>query len=149
MKKYKFRLESLLKYRAQKEDLLMHQLSKCQKVVNLIQKNIHDLTKEKNDHIQEFENELHQSPKIHQITSFYSYLERVDVELIHLDEKLHQANIELERIIEKLKIANKDKKVLDKLKEKHFEEYKRDLNLEEYKTNDQRNSFNHYVENLK
>jgi len=148
MKKYNFELQSLLNVKEQKEDLLMNQLSTQKKRIQDIEAKISNLKNKREDNIKEFEIKVKGSSKIYEITSFYSYLEKLDASIKDLNKVLIKETKKLKEIINELKTASKEKKVLDKLKEKDFSSYKRELTIEENKLNDERNSYVHYSNNI-
>lgn len=147
MKKYNFELQSLLNIKEQKEDLLMNQLSVQQEKVESLKNMIIQLQKKRINHIDNFENNLKENSKIYNITSFYSYLEKVDSNISDLESVLTKEKNKLKIILDDLKVASKEKKVLEKLKEKDLNSYKREVTLEEYKQNDEHNSYIHYSDN--
>src|SRR6056297_258710 len=144
MKKYNFELQSLLNIKEQKEDLLMNQLSTQRNLIQDIKDNLLRLKDKRENDIKEFESSVKNNSNIYQITSFYSYLEKVDTNIKDLEQILLKENEKLNSIIENLKIASKEKKVLEKLREKNLNSYKRELILEENKLNDERNSYIHF-----
>jgi flagellar FliJ protein len=148
MKKYNFELQSLLNVKEQKEDLLMNQLSTQRKHIQKLEDEISNLKNKRDNNIKEFENNIKKSSKIYEITSFYSYLEKLDANIKDLNKVLIKETKKLKEIINELKTASKEKKVLDKLKEKDFSSYKRELTIEENKLNDERNSYVHYSNNI-
>src|SRR6056297_1860126 len=147
MKKYNFELRSLLNIKEQKEDLLMNQLSVQRDQVESIENMILQIKNKRTNNIEEFEGNLKNNSKICQITSFYSYLEKIDSNIKELEFVLNKEQKKLNSIIDELKTASKEKKVLEKLKEKDFKSYKRDVTLNEYKQNDEHNSYVHFSEN--
>ncbi len=147
MKKYNFELQSLLNIKEQKEDLLMNQLSTQRNLIQDIKDNLLRLKDKRENDIKEFESSVKNNSNIYQITSFYSYLEKVDTNIKDLEQILLKENEKLNSIIENLKIASKEKKVLEKLREKNLNSYKRELILEENKLNDERNSYIHFSDN--
>lgn len=147
MKKYNFELQSLLNIKEQKEDLLMNQLSNQREQVESIKNMIIQLKKKRTNNIEEFEGNLKENSKIYQITSFYSYLEKIDSNIKELELVLDKEQKKLNNILDELKVASKEKKVLEKLKEKDFNSYKKEITLDEYKQNDEHNSYTHFAEN--
>lgn len=147
MKKYNFELQSLLNVKAQKEDLLMNQLSIQREQVDSIKNVIMQTKKKRINYIKDFEENLNNNSKIYQITSFYSFIEKIDSDIKQLEFVLKKEKKKLKKILNELKAASKEKKVLEKLKEKDFNSYKREITLDEYKQNDEHNSYIHYSEN--
>lgn len=147
MKKYNFELQSLLNIKEQKEDLLMNRLSIQQEKVESLRNMIIQLQRKRFNHIENFETNLKSNSNIYNITSFYTYLEKIDSNINDLESSLTKEKNKLKEILDELKVASKEKKVLEKLKEKDLNSYKKEITLEEYKQNDEHNSYIHYSDN--
>jgi flagellar FliJ protein len=148
MKKYKFGLQPLLNLKEQTEDLLKTKLSHQRKLEREIEQNISEIELKKANDIKEFETSLSSTSNFYNVTSFYGYLDSLNKRIKDYELELTKIEYNIRKITKELQGASKEKKVLAKLKEKEFEEYKYEVNLEEYNENDQKNSYNYYSDNL-
>ena len=148
MKKYKFGLRSLLNLKEQTEDLLKSRLSMEREKAREISHKITALESKKFSDINKFEKNLLQTSNFNNITSFYEYLNSVNKHIKAYEKSLQRVEFNILKIANELQQASKEKKVLDRLREKEFEDYKYDMRLEEYKEVDQKNSYDYYSSNL-
>ncbi len=65
------------------------------------------------------------------------YVVQINNELTNQAQKVEEANVKVEKSREKLLDATKDKKILEKLNEHKYEEYKKDKKLEQNKTDNE------------
>lgn len=144
MKKFSFRLQSLLGIKEQMEDVLKNKLSA--KFNDLAQENalLNDLIETRHNNIVKFEQTKDKPSQIYQIMSYYDYLNSLTVLIENQQAIISKLKSEIAKLTDQLKTASKERQILVKLKEKEFEEYKYQLLKEEQQLIDGINSYKYY-----
>lgn len=137
MKKFRFRLETLLKFRKMEEEqaqLKMTEASirlyKEQELLNQLQNNL----------VVSFDllNQEHSgSPTIETLKTFGYYIDKIKREIIHQQEQVAKAEIYRQECLVGLEAAMKQRKLVDNLREKRLEQYHTELLQEEQKVLDE------------
>jgi flagellar FliJ protein len=124
MKKFKFALDNILKYRQSVEDqekeLLARAMQKVQMEENLARK----LDSEKHLHLRSFETSTLNIEKIRQQES---YLISLDERIKKQQKKLEQAIRSSESIRARVVTATSNRKILESLRDKQLTEYRLEL----------------------
>lgn len=144
MRKFSFRLQSLLGIKEQMEDVLKNKLSS--KFNDLAQENalLNDLIETRHNNIVKFEQTKDKPSQIYQIMSYYDYLNSLTVLIENQQAIISKLKSEIAKLTDQLKTASKERQILVKLKEKEFEEYKYQLLKEEQQLIDGINSYKYY-----
>jgi len=124
MKKFFFSLQFLLDYRKRREESLKKELAK------MIAKE--EKEKEVLEKLQEkllfWQKQLEEKKKEERISIpmmlvYYSYLEELLIQIKKQVEKIENISLEKERLQKKLLQATKDRKIVEEIKEKRWEEF--------------------------
>ncbi|HOP61870.1 MAG TPA: flagellar export protein FliJ [Spirochaetota bacterium] len=145
MKKFQFRLQRLLDLREAKENEIKNELMK----VLSLQNKERVLQEELRTRINHYEASYGEMIKKggFDADKAMSVLRFADVSRRAIDEaekRIEKLEPEANRIREKLVIASRDKKVVEKLKERKLEEYNYEVNREVSKENDDMNQKIHH-----
>lgn len=140
MKKFQFRLQKLLDIREARENEIKNELMK----ILALQNKERVFQDELRNKIQHYETGYRDMQKKGSFRSedALAVLRFADVSRKAIDEaerRIEKLEPEVHRIRELLVIASRDKKVVEKLKERKFEEYNYELNKEIAKENDDMN----------
>lgn len=140
MKKFQFRLQKLLDIRESRENEIKNELMK----VLALQNRERVFQDELRNKIQHYENGFGEMQKkgSFRAEDALSVLRFADVSRRAIDEaerRIEKLEPEAQKIRERLVIASRDKKIVEKLKERKFEEFNYELNKEIAKENDDMN----------
>lgn len=131
MKKFIFKLETLLNIKKKKEELITQKLSKVQaQKLNVI----NEINKIKNKISDLFNNYKNLKMTVLDINFMFlnqNYINYLEKELNSLNEQLNNIQIEENKIKDELNQAMKERKILEKLKENQFEQYKKEYNKQD------------------
>ena len=140
MKKFKFRLQKLLDMREAKETEIKHELMKVLNVQN--QERI--FQDELKSRINQYETKYGEKIKkgtlsAEEMMSFMRYNDVSRKAIIESQKRVEKIEPEVRRIREKLVIASREKKIVEKLKERKLQEFNYEFNREQFKENDDMN----------
>jgi len=140
MKKFRFTLQRLLDMREAKETEIKHELMK----VLSLQNKERVLQDELRSKINRYE--VQHSEKIkkgffsaEEVIMLMRYTDVSRKAIIESQRRIDELQPEVDRIREKLVAASRDKKVVEKLKDRKFEEFEYEYNREQAKENDDMN----------
>ena len=133
MKKFKFSLEKVLSLREFEQNQAQIELGKAQSVVNEINEQLKFIASE----IVKSNESRANSADLNFLLSVENYVNGLNYKKEILLEELAKAQLVLEEKRAIVVEAIKKRKSLEKLKEKQFEEYKKQYNLEEEKILDE------------
>lgn len=133
MKKFKFSLEKVLSLREFEQNQAQIELGKAQSVVNDINEQLKFIASE----IVKSNESRANSADLNFLLSVENYVNGLNYKKELLLEELAKAQLVLEEKRAIVVEAIKKRKSLEKLKEKQFEEYKKQYNLEEEKILDE------------
>ena len=133
MKKFKFSLEKVLSLREFEQNQAQIELGKAQSVVNDINEQLKFIASE----IVKSNESRANSADLNFLLSVENYVNGLNYKKEMLLEELTKAQLVLEEKRAIVVEAIKKRKSLEKLKEKQFEEYKKQYNLEEEKILDE------------
>jgi flagellar FliJ protein len=137
LKKFNFKLQSVLNLVLFKRDITQQELSKLLEELNREKEKLNDMKTE----FEAKKNELTQTMKreiiIGKIHIFNSYLESLNKKIAETKKVIiMMGNMAAKKRMELEKIE-KDRKVLEKIKEKKIDEYKKDLLMQDQKILDE------------
>ncbi len=121
MKKFKFRLESVLKIRQMKAEEELRNLSKIAGSINKLQNEILNNDKEASQSINQFQTSVGQD--INYIRIFDAYLKRLSLQNDNLNKQIMEQQGALSESRKKVIEAKKEAEVLEIIKTKQFTEY--------------------------
>jgi len=128
MKKFIFKLESLLNMRRKREELAVQELSAAQAAKIRIVNKISDTKKTVNALIEDSKSYLTASVKIDSLLISRNYVELLKKQLSALEIELQSAEENVGKVKQKLAEAVKQRKIIEKLKENQFAQYKKEYN---------------------
>lgn len=131
MKPFKFKLDGLLKIRKFKEETHKIELGKVIKEINRLKDEITQLNKDIEVGYQSQENVLKESTD-GKLAQFYPYFFQSKWEHIKAREnEIYSLERKLERMMREMEQIMADVKVIENLKDKKIEDYKKELNKKE------------------
>lgn len=128
MKKFKFRYESVLKMRLDKEEQIKGDLANCISEKQMIEQKKHDLELSEQKyamHVQNLLNTGKTHAEMKQFSEGKNYYRNIKK---RFDRQIVELNEEMQRIQLKLVEAMKERKIMDKLKERAFQEFIESIN---------------------
>lgn len=128
MKKFIFKLESLLNMRQKREELVVQELAAAQASKMRILNKISDTKKIVSALIEDSKSYLKASIRIDSLLISRNYIELLKKQLAALEIELQAADEKILQVKQKLAEAVKQRKIIEKLKENQFTQYKKDYN---------------------
>ena len=126
---FKFKLESVLKYRKIKEDEVVREYRLKKKEISDCERNIEELKRK----ILKNKDESKKTLDVNMLKIIDNYIFRLNQELKYSEMNLHNLKNQLATIEIKMFQARKDRKILENLKEKKRKEYIKEELLKEQK----------------
>jgi flagellar FliJ protein len=143
MAKFKFQLQTLLNIRNQQEENLKNELGKAVQRLEKEKAELHRLNFSKDRLIMEF-NEKSRKTTVERLKEYNAYISVLSEKIKYQKENVNSASKNVDKVREELIKAVKDRKILDKLKEKKYDEYLIEENREELKSTDETASYKHF-----
>ena len=139
MKRFKFKLENVLRYRETLEDLAKNNYRDAMRQVNEEKERLQELEKNRSDLMASYNDKIKPGSVIHPDT--VNLISRYTAQLIFLIDNQHK-NIEEKEKIAKEKFdewneKRKDVKVMEKLKEKKWHQYQKEAEKEDQQFQDE------------
>lgn len=131
MKKFSFKLDSLLNVRKKREELVIQELAEAQMAENRINGQINDTRNTIALMIEESKSYLKSSINVESLLLSRNYIEFLKRKLSELEAELEKAKQKTLKIKEKLAEAVKERKIIETLKEKQFAQYKKEYNKQD------------------
>jgi len=134
---YRFRLQSLLKHRRHQEDICQQEMAEAQRDLNDAQEKLRHQKIDKRENIQKLQARQKERHNISNILIFINYIEQLSRDI---EAQLQQVVKASENVTQKrhnLIAIMKNRKTLEKLKEKEWLEYQQKMLLAERKFNDE------------
>ena len=142
MAKFNFRLQAVLNVKTQQENNLKNELGKAIQKLETEKRKLVVLENALNDLDTEF-NEKTKKATVKKLIEYNDYRSFLTVKIKLQKEKVNCEAQNVDKVREELVKAVKERKILDKLKEKKKEEYLLEQKQLEQKTNDEIVSYNH------
>jgi flagellar FliJ protein len=133
MKRFKFTLQRVLDLRAHKEDEAAIELGRAMGALAELENRINSCAEER---VRAASERFLSSNRATDILAWENYILRLDAEKERLLEEAAAAELAVEEKRNAYIEASREKKVLDKVREKRFKEYRRNSGKEEIKTVD-------------
>ncbi len=136
MAKFHFRLQSVLNVKTQQEDNLKNELGKAIQKLEAEKRILSSLERASLELTAEF-NEKARKSTVHKLIEYNGYLSLLTSKIKLQKENVNQAALNVDKVREELVKAVKERKILDRFKEKRLEEFRLEQNKLEQKTNDE------------
>jgi flagellar FliJ protein len=146
MAKFIFKLQSILNLRKQKEDSVKNELANAMRRLEAEKRKLASLEYTLDETVREF-NEKTKKTTVHELIEFNEYLSILNSRIKAQKENVNNAAQYVDKVREELVKAMKDRKIMDKLKDKQFEEFLLEQKQLEQKTNDEIVSYNYNESN--
>jgi len=130
-KSFKFSLKKVLKYKSDREDIKSNDLKKVKNILKIEKDNLQKLLCKKDAHIsenQKLKNEDNIS--LDKLKASAAYLDQLNDKISSQDKKVGESNQKVEKVRKDLIEISKSRKILEKLREKQYQDYK-DLSKKE------------------
>lgn len=131
MKKFIFKLESLLNFRRKREELVVQELAEAQGAEMRIFGKIVEMKKTISAVIEDSKSYKKTSIQIDSLIISRNYLELLKKQLAALEADLVKAKEKVLKVKEKLAEAVKARKIIEKLKESQFAAYRKEYNKQD------------------
>ena len=132
MPKFNFKLQPLLKVKSQLEDNLKNVLGKAIQKLEMEKAALRSLESKKDRYINEF-NEKSRKTTVDKLIKFNNYISFLIVKINRQKENVNCACQNVDKIREELIKIVKERKILDKLKERNYEIFRQEQLKEESK----------------
>ncbi len=141
MASFSFRLQPVLNIRIQTEDNLKNELGKAIQLLEAEKRKHSELESELDGLVNEF-NKKTKKTTVRKLIEVKEYLSLLDSKIKRQKENVNSAMLNVDKIREELVKAVKDRKILEKLRDRKYEEYLLEQKRLEQKTNDEIVSYN-------
>jgi len=142
MAKFIFKLQSVLNLRKQKEDSIKNELAAAMRKLEAEKRKLSELENALEDTVREF-NKKAKKATVHELIKFNGYLSLLNSRIKSQKENVNNAAKYVDKVREELVKAMKDRKILEKLKDRQYEDFLLEQKKLEQKTNDEIVSFNY------
>lgn len=138
---YNFKLEKVLNY---KESIENEKKGEYGEVNTKLKRAENKLMKYNNSKelLISKKNDMSENTSIRDLKMYSEYLKNISIDIKNQENIVSQINLELQEAKEELMKAMQEKKTLEKLKEKGYDEFVKESNKDEEKIIDELNSFN-------
>ncbi|MTI65720.1 MAG: flagellar export protein FliJ [Firmicutes bacterium] len=135
MKNFKYSLENVLKYRKDKEETIKQEFSDIQRKYLIEKENLKELERKLESAVNT--KVKNTSREVNYRKNVYNYIQFLREKIILQKELTLNYKDELEEKRKELIFAQKERKTIEKLKEKAYEKYKVEITRKEQKFNDE------------
>lgn len=124
-KSFNFSLKRVLKFRLDQEDLKATDLKKSQHALKLEKNRLKHLQNRKSSHLGKTENLINNNKiSLEKLKASADYLAQLNNKIASQDEKVEESNQEVSEIRNELIETSKNRKILEKLRDKHYMNFK-------------------------
>lgn len=141
MAKFKYRMQSILNIKEKLEDQAKNDFSRARLHLDEETDKLQALEKRKEDYVEEGRRIRKDAINIKDLENNDYAIEKMDEYILRQQEQVKRAERELENARIKLTEAMRETKIQNKLKEKAFEDFKKELNAAESKEVDELTSY--------
>lgn len=142
MAKFTFKLQPLLSVKSQQEDNQKNELAKAVRKLEQEKAFLKKLETEEKELISDF-NEKSRKSTVEKLIEYNQYLSFLNTRIRKQKENVNCADRNVDKVREELIRIVKEKKILDKLKDRKYEQYLLDEQKAEQKLNDEIISYKH------
>jgi len=140
--KFVFRMQSLLNLKIQMENSLKNELGKAVRELERQKDILNRLNREMNECIENINGKFGEGISVGELRKYNTYISYLSDRVKLQKENIKKAQLVVDKYRDKLIKAMQERKVLEKLRKKKYEEYVREQLKEEQKLNDEIVSFN-------
>lgn len=137
LKKFQFSLARVLNVRETNEELKKEEFQSAQTYYNEQQQALNELFNEKRNLQQDIEDQAKNKMKMNKIIQYYNYLSDLDEQITIQQDVVNRAEQQVEEAKQNWIEAKKQKKILEKLQERQYQEYKNEYLKSEQKKLDE------------
>lgn len=148
MAKFIFKLQSILNLRQQMEDSAKNELAKARKKLEREKRILKGLEDNEYNSMKEIANRSVRGIRVDEIKKMNLYLSSLRIQIGIQKENVNCARGNVDKVREELVKRVQEREMLDKLKERKYEEYFIELSRQEQKLNDEIVSFKYGEENM-
>ncbi len=141
MKKFDFRLQSVLQLKSQLEDNAKNSLARATRELENQKAFLEELNSINNGSMNSLTSEVDEGISIYRIKVYNSYLSHLKNKITNQKENVNIAERDVDINRESLIKAMQERKIIEKLKEKKYQEYIKEQNKAEQLVIDELNSF--------
>ncbi|NMB32963.1 MAG: flagellar export protein FliJ [Clostridium sp.] len=140
--KFVFKMQSILNLRVQIEQNLKNNLGRATQELGRQRGILEHIREEKEAHMENITHMYQRGIAVGKLQKYYGYVKHLGTKERTQQENIKKAQDHVEKCRRELVKAMKDKKILEKLKEKEFDDYVKQQNRREQRLNDEIISFN-------
>ncbi len=144
MNRYRFEFEELLRVKQQTEDHIKNGLSRERKILEVIESDLENAKKEKQSESSKILDQLAKL-QIADLKNFYLYQNKMDDVISISSKKAILQRTKVERIRDRLMAVAKERRMLEKMKEKQLESHKEQMISEEQNESDEIANFKFFL----
>ncbi|MPL63271.1 hypothetical protein SDC9_08893 [bioreactor metagenome] len=127
MKKFQFRLDTLLKYRRMQKEQAQLTFARASQVLREEEIKLEQFTQLLGESISHFNDSQDQPWTVEKLKSFHNYFEKIRGNIKDQSGRVHEAQIVQQKYLQELQQAVKNFEVVNKLKAKRLLQYKEDV----------------------
>ncbi|MGI6669477.1 MAG: flagellar export protein FliJ [Acetivibrionales bacterium] len=135
MARFTFKLQPVLNVRKQQEDNIKNKFGKAVRKLEAEKQKLAELVDTLDVIVDEF-NDKTRKTTVQKLILYNGYLSLLGTKIKRQKVNVNKASLNVDKIREELIFAMKERKIMEKLKEKKYEMYLDDLKAAEQKTND-------------
>lgn len=141
MPKFDFRLNSVLRLKTQLEDNAKNNLAAATRVLTQREHYLNELKDANEASFNKLNSETNRGISVNQVRNYNNYFAMMKSKIANQKENVNNAKKDVDIKRESLVKAVQERKILDKLKEKKYQEYTKELGKEDQVLIDELNSF--------
>lgn len=126
MAKFKFRMEQILNIKRQMEESIKIDLANAIRNIKEEKDKLDSLNMQKKDNIGQFKESMAKGMNVQKMKEYNSFIDLLETRINSQKKAINEAETVADKIRERLVQVVKEKKILEKLKEKQFEDWKLD-----------------------
>ena len=134
---FQFKLQALLNHRYHQEEVCQKKLADAQRIFSAVQDHLRHLKKDKHDNVQNLQTRQKEPHSTSNILIYINYIEQLSRDIEAQREQVRIASREVRQKRADLIAVVKKRKTLEKLKEKEWLAYQRNMMQAERKFNDE------------
>lgn len=134
-KAFEFSLKKVLKFQNDREDIKANDLKKVKNILRTEKRHLDNLLYEKDNHLGQTKNIIKDKDDIslEKLKASSEYLVQLNNKISSQDKKVKKSDNEVQKVRKDLMEISKNRKILEKLKEKQYQNYKDSNKKEERK----------------
>lgn len=148
MKKFKFTLEPVLRYKSMMERQKLQELALIRAEIEELENKRDQIIKRKHWAMEDFKSKVSTGVKPPSIKNYIDYFARLSEDIERVAQEILRKEKEEERVIEEIVVLRREKKSMEILKERRYEEYLIELKRYEDKQLDELVSYKESVKSM-